>query len=92
MIALLRLISNFTSTVLVFGVGAMIYSAIEIGLFIETSFGQSNESCQNYSATFRPFLQTTFVFVQMYFIFLNLKVNYFSASFCAGQLVLDGFN
>ena len=81
MIALLRLISNFTSTVSVCGVGAMIYSAIEIGLFIETSFGQSDESCQNYSATLRPFLQTTFVFVQMYFIFLNLKVNFSAPPF-----------
>ena len=52
----------------------MIYSAIEIGLFLETSVGQIDESCRNYFATLRPFLQTTFVFVQMYFIFLNQKV------------------
>ncbi len=64
--------------ILVFGLGTMIYSAIEIGLFLETSFGQVDESCRNYFATLRPFLQTIFVFVQMYFIFLNLKVRYLS--------------
>ena len=60
----------------VFGVGTMIYSAIEIGLFFETSYGQIEDECRNYFATLRPFLQTVFVFVQMYFIFLNLKVLY----------------
>ena len=56
----------------------MIYSGIEIGLFFETSLGSSLESCKNLTATFRPFLQITFVFVQMYFIFLNQKVSYSS--------------
>ncbi len=52
----------------------MIHSGIEVGLFFETSMGTESEKCQNMLATGRPFLQIIFVFVQMYFIFLNQKV------------------
>jgi len=60
----------------------MIYSSIEIGLFMETSFGQDNPDCQNLSATLRPILQTIFFFVQMYFKFLNLKVQNLLIIYC----------
>ena len=53
----------------------MIHSGIEVGLFFETSMAPRTKDCQNMLATGRPFLQIIFVFVQMYFIFLNQKVD-----------------
>jgi hypothetical protein len=56
--------------------GGLIYSGIEIGVFIEAGFGLYNaEICANKSVVLlRPFLQMVFIFIQMYFIFLNHKV------------------
>jgi hypothetical protein len=56
----------------------MIHSGIEVGLFFETSLDTSIKACQNLIASSQPFLQIIFVFVQMYFIFLNQKVIVFS--------------
>ena len=56
----------------VFGIGSMIYSGIEIGIFFEVGFHL--EECKDMIVLVRPFLQMVFVFVQMYFIFLNHKV------------------
>ncbi len=50
----------------------MIYSGIEIGIFFEVGFHL--EECKDIMVLIRPFLQMVFVFVQMYFIFLNHKV------------------
>ena len=52
----------------------MIYSGIEIGMFFELSMDDSSK-CKNLFSVVRPVLQMTFVFVQMYFIFLNQKVS-----------------
>ncbi len=52
----------------------MIYSGIEIGMFFELNLDKSND-CKNLFSVIRPILQMTFVFVQMYFIFLNQKMN-----------------
>lgn len=57
----------------VFGIGSMIYSGIEIGVFFELNMDE-NAECKNHFAVIRPVLQMAFVFVQMYFIFLNQKV------------------
>jgi len=57
-----------------FGIGSMIYSGIEIGMFIELNLDE-DANCNSLLSVIRPTLQTTFVFVQMYFIFLNQKMN-----------------
>ena len=59
----------------VFGIGSMIYSGIEIGMFFELNLDEETD-CKNLFSVLRPVLQMTFVFVQMYFIFLNQKVSY----------------
>ncbi len=56
----------------VFGIGSMIYSGIEIGMFFELNLDEEAD-CKNLFSVLRPVLQMTFVFVQMYFIFLNQK-------------------
>ena len=53
----------------------MIYSGIEIGMFFELNMGK-NAKCSNLFSVIRPLLQMIFVFVQMYFIFLNQKNEY----------------
>ncbi len=57
-----------------FGIGSMIYSGIEIGMFFELNMDDEAD-CKNLFSVLRPVLQMTFVFVQMYFIFLNQKVS-----------------
>lgn len=57
-----------------FGIGSMIYSGIEIGMFFELNMDGSSD-CKNLFSIIRPILQMSFVFVQMYFIFLNQKMN-----------------
>ncbi len=52
----------------------MIYSGIEVGAFFEVGLGIKT-GCRDFVILVRPFLQVTFVFVQMYFIFLNHKVS-----------------
>lgn len=52
----------------------MIYSGIEIGMYFELTMDASAD-CNNLFSVIRPLLQMTFVFVQMYFIFLNQKMN-----------------
>ncbi len=57
-----------------FGIGSMIYSGIEIGMFFELNLDEESD-CRNLFSVLRPILQMAFVFVQMYFIFLNQKVS-----------------
>ena len=64
----------------VFGIGSMIYSGIEIGMFFELNMGK-NAKCSNLFSVIRPLLQMIFVFVQMYFIFLNQKMNIYKNRF-----------
>ena len=52
----------------------MIYSGIEIGMFFEMRM-DDDAPCKNYFSLVRPILQMVYVFVQMYFVFLNQKVN-----------------
>ena len=58
----------------VFGIGSMIYTGIEIGMFFELNMDKT-ANCHNLFSVVRPLLQMIFVFVQMYFIFLNQKMN-----------------
>jgi hypothetical protein len=64
----------------VFGIGSMIYSGIEIGMFFELTM-DSSANCKNLFSVIRPILQMSFVFVQMYFIFLNQKMNIYKNKF-----------
>ena len=57
-----------------FGIGSMIYTGIEIGLNVTIYF--NNNECVNIITVIRPGLQILFVFTQMYFVFLNQKVQY----------------
>ena len=58
----------------------MIYSGIEIGMFFELTMDK-NVDCSNLFSVIRPILQMVFVFVQMYFIFLNQKMNIYKNKF-----------
>ena len=53
----------------------MIYSGIEIGMVIEFMV-EPDSKCKNVFAILRPLLQLIYVFVQMYFVFLNQKVKW----------------
>ena len=64
----------------VFGIGSMIYSGIEIGMFFELTMDK-NSNCSNLFSVIRPILQMIFVFVQMYFVFLNQKMNIYKNKF-----------
>ena len=64
----------------VFGIGSMIYSGIEVGMFFEQNVGEHSD-CNNLFSLLRPVLQMLFVFVQMYFIFLNQKMNIYKSKF-----------
>lgn len=57
-----------------FGIGSMIYCGIEIGVFFELRITKGS-GCQTMFVLVRPLLKMIFVFVQMYFIFLNQKMN-----------------
>jgi len=63
-----------------FGIGSMIYSGIEIGMFFELTMDK-NSNCSNLFSVIRPILQMIFVFVQMYFVFLNQKMNIYKNKF-----------
>lgn len=56
---------------LVFGIGAMIYAALEFGQYFEMS---SNPQCNDVMLAVQPFSRALFTFFQMYFVFLNSKV------------------
>ena len=57
----------------VFGIGSMIHSGIEVGMFFELRL-DGDTPCRNYFSLVRPILHLIYVFVQMYFVFLNQKV------------------
>lgn len=63
-----------------FGIGGMIYSGIEIGMYFELNFDGTSE-CKNLFSVVRPVLQMIFVFSQMYFVFLNQKMNIYKNKF-----------
>ncbi|XP_023246821.1 otopetrin-2-like isoform X2 [Copidosoma floridanum] len=53
-----------------FGVGSMIYSGLEFGQYFEL---ERNTKCHNIMMAITPATRMAFIFIQMYFIFLNDK-------------------
>ncbi|XP_034246098.1 proton channel OtopLc isoform X4 [Thrips palmi] len=56
-----------------FGLGTMIYTGLEFGTFFETPM--SSTKCYNILRGLNPLLQMVFTFMQMYFIFMNSRLN-----------------
>lgn len=54
-----------------FGIGSMIYSGLEFGQYFEL---ERNTKCHNIMLALTPTTRMAFIFIQMYFIFLNDKV------------------
>lgn len=61
----------FCLCVAVFGIGSMIFSGLRFGQFFELNM---NSSCFNLMRGVTPIALMVFVFLQLYFIFLNAKV------------------
>ncbi|XP_066592467.1 proton channel OtopLc-like [Prorops nasuta] len=51
-----------------FGIGSMIYSGLELGQYFEL---EQNTKCHNIMLALTPATRMAFIFIQMYFIFLN---------------------
>ncbi|XP_050315034.1 proton channel OtopLc-like [Anthonomus grandis grandis] len=51
-----------------FGIGSMIYSGLEFGQYFEV---ERNTKCHNVLLALTPATRMAFIFIQMYFIFLN---------------------
>ena len=65
-------------TLLVFGIGSIIYVGIEMGgLFTLGLHSNKLVTCGDVFNILRPSLQIIFIFMQMHFIFLNHKMNVF---------------
>ncbi|CAG0913454.1 unnamed protein product [Notodromas monacha] len=57
---------------IVFGLGTLIYCGLELGAFFEVPW---NSPCHELVNGLNPALQMAFTFMQMYFIFMNAKLN-----------------
>lgn len=57
---------------LAFGIGSMIYSGLEFGQYFEL---ERDTKCHNVMLALTPATRMAFIFIQMYFIFLNNEVN-----------------
>lgn len=55
-----------------FGIGSMIYSGLEFGQYFEL---ERDTKCHNVLLALTPATRMAFIFIQMYFIFLNNEVN-----------------
>lgn len=60
--------------VLAFGIGSMIYSGLEFGQYFEL---ERDTKCHNVLLALTPATRMAFIFIQMYFIFLNNEVRLF---------------
>ncbi|XP_045480105.1 proton channel OtopLc-like isoform X2 [Harmonia axyridis] len=56
-----------------FGIGSMIYSGLEFGQYFEL---ESNTKCHNIFIALTPITRMAFIFIQMYFIFLNNEMGF----------------
>lgn len=54
-----------------FGIGSMIYSGLEFGQYFEL---EPHTKCHNILLALTPATRMVFIFIQMYFIFLNNEV------------------
>lgn len=59
------------SCYLAFGIGSMIYSGLEFGQYFEL---EPHTKCHNILLALTPATRMVFIFIQMYFIFLNNEV------------------
>jgi len=65
-----------------FGIGSLIYIGIEMGGLFEVGFLNNHLStCGDMFNILRPTLHIVFIFFQMYFIFLNHKMNIYKRKF-----------
>jgi len=65
-----------------FGIGSLIYIGIEMGGLFQVGFLNNHLStCGDMFNILRPSLQIAFIFFQMYFIFLNQKMNLYKRKF-----------
>ncbi|XP_043208165.1 proton channel OtopLc-like isoform X9 [Amphibalanus amphitrite] len=55
-----------------FGLGTMVYNGLELGTFFEIP---EDSECWQILMAVNPCLQATFTFMQMYFIFMNSRLN-----------------
>lgn len=55
-----------------FGIGSMIYSGLEFGQYFEL---ETDSKCHNVLLALTPATRMAFIFIQMYFIFLNNEVS-----------------
>lgn len=58
-----------------FGIGSMIYSGLEFGQYFEL---ETNTKCHNVLLALTPALRMAFIFIQMYFIFINNEVKHYT--------------
>lgn len=58
---------------LAFGIGSMIYSGLEFGQYFEL---EPATKCHNVLLVLTPATRMAFIFIQMYFIFLNDEVRF----------------
>lgn len=56
-----------------FGIGSMIYSGLELGQYFEL---EPHTKCHNIMLALTPATRMVFIFIQMYFIFLNNEVSF----------------
>lgn len=63
-------------SILAFGIGSMIYSGLEFGQYFEL---ERDTQCHNVLVALTPATRMAFIFIQMYFIFLNNEVSRFSS-------------
>lgn len=59
-------------SVAAFGIGGMIYSGLEVGQYFDL---KSTPECTDVLLVISPVSRMLFIFIQMYFIFLNSRVS-----------------
>lgn len=62
---------GFLTVISAFGIGSMIYSGLEFGQYFEL---EPHDKCHNILLALTPATRMVFIFIQMYFIFLNNEV------------------
>jgi hypothetical protein len=63
---------ELTGFIVAFGIGSMIYSGLEFGQYFEL---ERDTKCHNVLLALTPATRMAFIFIQMYFIFLNNEVS-----------------
>lgn len=74
MILFIIYLISLTNFIIAFGIGSMIYSGLEFGQYFELN---PDTKCHNVLLALTPATRMAFIFIQMYFIFLNNEVKYY---------------